>query len=206
MKNKIFKILSFLLILPVVFLTSCRKKSSLPAIDLATYMKDDMKVTYYQIEAPSNNNLSNFSTTKLNKDTLAKYTKLEFSTDSVWMYKMYIESISFYVYTTLASSSEMIVNVSITNMSEEKDLLQSTEEEPNTFTATEQCTFIPKSKNTIKCTFNFGQTIATSTGATITVDILNSLELFDNNGEDVNFEWTIYGFEIHGESRAYSKK
>ena len=206
MKNKLLKSFFAILLIPVLFLAGCKKADPLPAIDLATYLNSEMTVSYYQLEAKSTKDVSFITDTKFDEEKLGKYVKFELTANTVWMYKMYVESISFYVYTTASSTSEMIVNVSMTNMADEESLKKTSSEEPPTETASEQCTFIPEKGKATKCTFNIGKTVAKATGATITIDILNSLELFDTDNGQADFQWVIYGFEIHGESRAYSKK
>lgn len=205
MKNKLFKTLLVLLIIPVLFFTGCKKEKLLPAIDLSTYLNNEISVKFYQMESASTQELSFIAAPELDKDKLGKYVSFELNTNSVWMYKMYIETISFYVYTTQSSITEMIVNVSITNVADEETLKTITSEEPTTDTAKEQCAFIPEANKATKCTFNIGKAIAKPTGSIITIDILNSLELFDDENEETSFKWVIYGLEITGESRAYSK-
>ena len=100
MKNKLLKSLFALLLIPVLFFAGCKDKKSLPAIDLATYLKEEITVSYYQLEAKSTKDLSFITDTKLDEEKLGKYVKFELSANSVWMYKMFVESISFYVYTT----------------------------------------------------------------------------------------------------------
>ena len=206
MKNKLLKSLFALLLIPVLFFAGCKDKKSLPAIDLATYLKEEITVSYYQLEAKSTKDLSFITDTKLDEEKLGKYVKFELSANSVWMYKMFVESISFYVYTTASSTSEMIVDVSMTNMADEEVLKKTNSEEPEITTASEQCTFIPEKNKATKCTFKINKAVARATGATIIIDISNSLELFDTDNGQADFNWVIYGFEIHGESRAYSKK
>ena len=206
MKNKLLKSLFALLLIPVLFFAGCKEKDPLPSIDLATYLNDEITTSYYQLEAKSTQDLAFITETKLDEEKLGKYVKFELSANTVWMYKMFVESITFYVYTTTSSMSEMIVNVSMSNMADEDSLRQTTSEEPPISVASEQCTFIPEAGTATKCTFKFNKAVAKPTGATITIDILNSLELFDTPEGQTPFEWVIYGFEIHGESRAYSKK
>ena len=206
MKNKLLKSLFALLLIPVLFFAGCKGNDPLPAIDLATYMNEEMTVSYYQLEAKSTKDISFISETEFDEEKLGKYVKFELTANSVWMYKMFVESISFYVYTTASSTNEMIINVSMTNMADEEDLRKTTSEEPPISTASEQCTFIPEKGKATKCTFKINKAVAKATGATIIIDISNSLELFDTDGGQADFNWVIYGFEIHGESRAYSKK
>ena len=205
MKNKILKTLLALLILPVLILTGCKKNDPLPAIDLPTYLNNEINVMFYQMETASTQELSFVTAPELDKEKLGKYVSFELYANSVWMYKMYIETISFYVYTTQSSITEMIVNLSITNVADEETLKTINSEEPTTDTAKEQCAFIPEANKATKCTFTINKAIAKPTGSTITIDILNSLELFDDENEETSFKWVIYGLEINGESRAYSK-
>lgn len=205
MKNKLLKILLAILIVPVIALSGCKKNNPLPAIDLGTYLNDKISITNYQMETASESELSLITSSKLDKDNLGKYITFELTANSVWMYKMFIETITFYVYTTASSDLEMIINLSITNTADEETLKTITSEAPTTDTTVETCSFIPKKAKVTKCTFNINKAIAKPTGSTITIDISNSVELFNDENTSTAFEWTIYGFEIHGESRAYSK-
>lgn len=205
MKNKLLKILFALLIVPVIAFTGCKKNNPLPAIDLNTYLNDKISVTNYQMEEASENELSLITSSKLDKDNLGKYVTFELTANSVWMYKMYIETITFYVYTTTSSDLDMIISLSITNTADEATLKTITSEAPSTDTTVETCSFRPKKGKATKCTFTINKAIAKPTGSTITIDISNSVELFDDENKQTAFEWAIYDFEIHGESRAYSK-
>ena len=108
MKNKLFKTLLVLLIIPVLFFTGCKKEKLLPAIDLSTYLKNEISVKFYQMESASTQELSFVTAPELDKEKLGKYVSFELNSNSVWMYKMYIETISFYVYTNLKTSYEWI--------------------------------------------------------------------------------------------------
>ena len=70
MKNKLLKSLFAVLLIPVLFFAGCKEKDPLPAIDLATYMNEEMTVSYYQLEAKSTKDLSFITDTKLDEENL----------------------------------------------------------------------------------------------------------------------------------------
>lgn len=205
MKKLLKSALSFLL-LPVLLFTAC-KKSELPAINLSRYLKDSISVTRYGISEATSDTLSLITQKKADKDLLSKYQKFELTADSVWMYKMYIEKITFYVYCNESSEYQMTINVKMTDLASEEDILNSKTESADTTTIEEQVTITPKAKKAVKCTVKIGKTVVNALGSSISIDLDNSPELFSNTDDETesNFMWLIYGFEIHGESRTYSK-
>ena len=112
----------------------------------------------------------------------------------------YIDYIYFYVYTNMETTTEMTVNVSITNLADENNI----ENPNNDFKA--DCSLMPQKDKSVLCAIKVQKVIATATGSTMIIDILQSSELFsDGVGQDVDFKWIIYGLEFRAESRAYSK-
>ena len=93
----------------------------------------------------------------------------------------------------------------MTDLASEEEIWSSTQEAIPSKNYEEQCTIEPKAYKSIKCTFEINQTVVLATGSTITINV-DSLEIFsiNENGEST-FKWLIYGFEVHGESRAYTR-
>lgn len=202
--KKLLKILLVLLLLPVMTLTACKKKS-LPSINLERYLKDEITVKQVDTDATTKA-LSLITQDEAKDENLSKYLKFEISTDPVWMYKMYIESITFYVYCNESSEFSLNLNIKITNLATEEAIMEAITENVETETLEKQVSFNPKEKKAIKCTVDVNQTIVNATGSTISIDAYSSSELFSGDEEtSSNFMWLIYGLEIHGESRTYTR-
>lgn len=205
MKKNLLKSLLLFLLLPVMAFSGC-KKSSLPAINLSTYLKNDITVKYFNISSTQDNTIELLSKKKPDTKDLSKYLKFTINANSVWFYKMYIESISFYIYCNEDCSDEMTLNLTISDTATEDTILNSVTESVVTETFESQLALTPKAKKSIKCNFPVNRTIVNALGSTITIDILNSLNLFSGDEENPStFAWLIYGLEIHGESRTYSR-
>lgn len=202
--KKILNILLVFLMLPFAFLTGC-KNSSLPAINLSRYLKEEITVKRNGISSSNTDTISLLTQSKAKKENLSKYESFEINAVPVWIYKMYIEKIVFYVYCNESSDYQMTLNVSMTNLASEETINSTTSETIETETISEPITFQPKAKKAVKCTANINKTVATALGSTISIK-LDSLEIFSGDeGDSSNFMWLVYGFEIHGESRTYTR-
>lgn len=207
MKKNLLNILVLFLLLPVMLFPAC-KSSNLKAINLPKYLKNEISVTKYGIIdsngalEENNDYLALLTQTKAKPENLSKYLKFQINAIPNWMYKMYVDYISFNIYCN-ESAEQMTINITMTNLASEEEIISAVSESVKTETISEQLAIAPKAKKVIKCKIPIKKTVATSLGSTITIDALNSPELFSN---DSTFTWLIYGFEIHGESRAYSKQ
>lgn len=205
MRKKILKSLLVFLLLPVLVFAGCKNKE-LPAINLSRYLKSEISVKRQGVTDAKSESLSIITEKKLNQEYLSQYVKFEIPANNVWMYKMYVEKITFYVYCNESSEFQMIINVKMTDLANEQDILETKTETVETETIEEQITLTPKAKKAVKCTVNINKTVVNALGSTITIDTYNSPELFSGDGENGStFAWMIYGFEIHGESRTYSR-
>lgn len=209
MKKTILKVLCFALCVPLVLLCGCsnKKKSKLNVIDFGTYFSASATSKIYDNGTTNTKNLesNNLTAKSPNKDIIDRYESFEIKATAEWIYKMYVDYICFYVYTTEESASEMVVNITITNAVAESEIGKELDE--NTKFET-QTSLIPQKDGSIFCEVKIDRVVATATGATLTFDILNSVpQIFtDNEGNDNGLKWIIYGLEIYGESRAYSGK
>ena len=205
MKKNLLKSLLVFLILPVLVFVGCKNKE-LPTINLSKYLKSEISVKRQGFTEAKAADLSLLTDKKPNYENLSQYLKFEIQANNVWMYKMYVEKITFYAYCNESSDFQMIINVKMTDLASEEDILSSKSENVETVTVEEQVTFSPQAKKAVKCTVNINKTVINALGSTITIDTLNSPELFSGDGETKStFTWMIYGFEIHGESRTYSR-
>lgn len=207
MRKKLLNLLFVILILPVMVLTGCKKgSSSLPAINVSKYFKDEITISRYKIDDDKTDSISFLTQKKAKKENLSKYVKFELNADPVWIYKMYVESIVFYVYCNESSEFQMTINVKMTNLADESAILKSKSDNVATEDVEQQVTIMPKGKKAIKCVVPINKTVVNSLGSTITIDFKNSPELFSSEGEnESSLMWLIYGFQVHGESRTYSR-
>ena len=199
MKKSILKLFTLLLCLPLALCGCSKVKSKLDTIDLSVYYNNTVSCDVYGKTNSIAVGLNELTSKKPNKSIASAYTQFELRANSAWVYKLYIDYIYFKVYTNL-DSSEMIVNVSITNLANEYDF----ENTNNDFTA--ECSLIPAEDDSFICEVKVQKVIATATGSTITFDILNSPEVFHNSrGEEIGFKWLIYDLKFYAEHRSYSK-
>ncbi len=199
MKKSILKLLTLIICLPLALCGCSGVKSKLKPLNLSVYYNDKAACSVYNKTEGIGVDLSDLTAKKPNKDLLAAYTDFEIKANAEWVYKLYIDYIYFKVYTN-TSSSEMMINISITNLASENDI-----ENPNDdFHA--DCSIIPEKDGEFICEVKVKKVIATATGSTITFDIFNSTEVFhDNKGNDIGFKWTIYDLKFYAEHRTYSK-
>ena len=208
MRKKLLNLLFVILILPVLVLTGCKKgSSSLPAINVSRYFKDEITISRYKIEKDDSDSISFLTQKKAKKENLSKYEKFELNADPVWIYKMYVESIVFYVYCNESSKFQMTIDVKMTNLADESVILESKSDNVATEDVKQQVTIMPKGKKAIKCVVPINKTVVNALGSTITIDFFtNSPELVSSEGEnESSLMWLIYGFQVHGESRTYSR-
>ena len=205
MKNKLLKIFTFLLCLPALFLCACGETpSSLPSINVSRYYGSGAITTLYNDTNKGQISIGDLTSSKVNTDTIGSYVQIELSGNRNWLYKMYIDCITFYVYTNESRDTEMIVNVSISNLADENN-----RNNAQTFSA-EPARFKPTAGEATLCTINVGKVVSSATDANsdfLKFDILNCVNstVADSSGNETNFKWTIYGLTIYGESRSYSK-
>ena len=201
MKSKITKILTAIICLPIMLLCACSsKKSDLKAINLPTYYSNTVATSIYEKSNSTSIELADLIAKEPNLTILNQYTSFTLKSNAVWTYKLYIDYIYFYVYTNKATDNSLTVNISITNLANENDI----ENPSNDFVA--DCSMIPQKDGSFLCEVKVQKVVATATGTTLTFDILQSTEVFtDAYGNDNGFKWIIYGLEFYAESRTYSK-
>ena len=191
--------------MPVLILCGCGKSKVKPQ-DFTTYFSDKVATSIY-------NNNSTASSMNIPSTVLAastpdltyanKYISLKATAKGEWLYKMYVESIYFYVYTSHTAETEMIVNVTLNNFVKEEDINNPENEDK---TLTYQCSFFPQNNNSTLCKVEVNRVVATVTTTTIEFDINNSIHgiICTEDNQPNDFKWLIYGVELVGESRSYS--
>lgn len=199
--NKMKKILTMLLIIPVMLLCSCNKFkpecSEIPS--LSYYYKDSVDCEIFNLPQKTLT-IADLQNEKVQKHLLDSYAQITLTANSAEAYHLYIEYIYFKVYTNLDSEYAMNVDINITNVISEENIGKSDlSDEDKNYKNTYACQARKESTAVFKV--YVGRTIATATGSKITIDILSS-EIYATD-EKTNFRWLIYDFKIYGESRAY---
>lgn len=204
MKKYFLRTLLFILCIPVIMLTACSDKS----LKISTYFTETKAVL-------ANNNtasitIDDITGSKPNKDVAREYYQITLVADPDWIYKMFIESIKFKVYTHNSVDSEVVVTITITNAITEYDAknadLTKLTDEQKIFTQTSS--FKPSEKGSVEINFKVNRVLGfanAKTGSTITIDISEYLGgINTNNGNITPLVWTIYSFKIYGESKTYN--
>ena len=200
MKSKILKIVTAILCIPMIMLCGCSDKpSKLSSIDQTVYFESKASALAYNNSKTKELELKDIISDTADPLNIDSFVEIKLTAKSAWIYKMYIDCITFYVYANKTTDVEMIINTTITNMADEDDI-----KNPSTFEAL-PLGIIPQENGSILCKIPVGKTVATATGCTITFDINNSTSgtVADNEGKITDFRWLIYGLEIYGEHRTY---
>lgn len=200
MKSKILKSMIAILCLPVLLLCGCSdKRSKLPKINASAYFESSVSYTTYGNTKASTLEFEELIMTEPDPLNVNSFDEIKVTAKSAWVYKMYIDAIYFYVYANKAATTEMIVNVKITNLADEDNISKPSDD----FAAT--CSLVPLANDSVLCKVEVKKTIATATGCTLSFDILNSTNgtVADDNGKPTDFRWMIYGLEIYAEHRTY---
>ena len=194
MKTKLFKLLTLIVCIPAILVCGCSKKrSNFDKFDASAYLES--KVTYITYDNSNNQTMeiNEFFNEEVDPVDVKNYSTIKITAKSAWVYKMYIDKIYFNFYSNKSLSTELIVNLTITNLAPENDL---SKPESKSFT----CSFIPKENESILCEFEIEKIVANATGCLITIDINESI---DSEFIESDFRWTIYNFEIYGEHKTY---
>ena len=202
MKRKILNLLIAIICVPTLVFCGCsKKKSDLPIINASVYFEESVSALTYNNSKEKKLELSTLIAEKPDPLNIDNFTEIKVTAKNVWVYKMYIDCIYFYVYANNDTTSEMIINVTITNLVDEDKISQQNAIE----TLQETCSLIPQKDDSILCKVDVKKTVATATGCTITFDINNSINgtVADDAGNATNFRWMIYGLEFYAEHRTY---
>lgn len=204
--KKILKTLVIFMLLPVIILVGCKKSKTLPAISTTKYFKEDITISRNGIADTSTDKISLLTQDKPKEENFSQYKKFTINAEPVWIYKMFIEKISFYVYCNESSESQMIINLKMTDLATEDAIWKATQETVEAESFETQCTITPQARKAVKCNFEINRTVIVATGSTLSIDIENSLELYSGDAETKStFMWQIYGLEVFGESRTYTR-
>lgn len=187
--------------MPVLFLCGCSsKKSKLDTIRLSTYFEDTVTCSAYNKTATTTISIEDLTSEDPKLNLMGQYIEFEVKAKGSWIYKMYIDYIYFKVYTNIDVATGMTVNLSMTNLADEDDLQNPT----NDFK--QDCSFTPAEDGSFNCWYKVQKVVPTASGTTLTIDILNTTEVFsDEFGTANGFKWIIYDLKFYAESRTYSK-
>ena len=202
MKRKILNLLIALICVPALMLCGCSKKDSdLPKINASVYFEESVEVHTYNNAKAKTIEFAELIAEDPDPLNIDCFTEIKVTAKNSWVYKMYIDCIYFYVYANEDATSEMVVNVTITNLVDEDKIGEQNAIE----TVQETCSLIPQKDDSILCKVDVKKTVATATGCTITFDINNSINgtVADDAGKATDFRWMIYGLEFYAEHRAY---
>ena len=202
MKRKILNLLIALICAPAIMFCGCsEKESDLPKIDASVYFEEKVSVYTYNNAKAKEIEFAELIAEELDPLNVADFTEIIVTAKSAWVYKMYIDCIYFYVYANNDATTEMIINVTISNLVDENKI-----NEQNAIETVEKtCSLIPQKEGSVLCKVDVKKTIATATGCTIKFDINNSINgtVADDEGRATDFRWMIYGLEFYAEHRAY---
>ena len=98
MKKNLLKSLVIFLLLPVLIFVGCKDSKSLPSISISRYFKEKVTVSRNGFAESNTEKISILTQSKAKDEYLSPYTKFEIAAQPIWIYKMYIEKIEFYVY------------------------------------------------------------------------------------------------------------
>ncbi len=209
MKKKILSILAVMLCLPALLFCGCKNDniSELPSINMSRYYKSTVQAV---IDGGKNSNdtkatikLADLIGSKPNSNTLEAYSEIKLSGELNWLYKMYIDSVSFYVYTNSAPSTELTITLSMSNLANENDFSKAE-------IISDTKTSDKVNGNAYLFTFKINKVIASDVDASsdylkISINECRNGTIVDNENNLTGFKWTIYDLKVYGESRTYSK-
>lgn len=203
MKNRIKIVLLCLCILPALLLSACSSKT-----DEIHKINTERYFTALGVEyADGTKRDLDLSTLTEDRGQLANssnYTKFNIEGDGPWLFKMYIETIEFDIYTTenvSGGSGTMTLTFKMTGLTDETTFTEDRTYRPEDFVKIVTCT--PIKNGAVHISVEVKKVVATATGANISIDILEDAEntILDPNK---NFKWTIFNFSVYGQSRTYN--
>lgn len=202
MKNTLKSLFILILCLPALLFVGCGEKDSdLPSIKVTSYYEQDVTANVYGESTARTLSLTDMTASELASSTPAAYTQIQLKGKQNWLYKMYIDCVTFYVYTNESRDTEMIVNITFSNLADEND-----RNNPSKFES--ETSFVPQANNAVLCKIKVGKMVPSATDGDcyLKFDISNSTNttIMDANGNVTTFKWAIYGLKIYGESRTYS--
>lgn len=200
MKSKLIKLLALVICVPLIMLCGCSKKSKINEVDASVYLEPTATALTYNNTKSKDLELKDLIATEVNPLNVDSFVEIKVKGNNTWIYKMFIDKITFKVYTNNTTDVEMTIKVTITNLAEESDIQNPKDVE------FPPVSFIPEKEGSMLCTVDIDKVVAVAAkDCIITFDIYNSTTgtVADNNGAPTDFRWTIYDLSIYGEHRSY---
>ncbi len=200
MKKFISLTFSLMLILILPLFAGC-SNGSLPKINMSVYYQSTCtaNIAYSSTAAAKSISLDTLTNQKSDTSKMAKYLDFTINGNISYLYKMYIQKIEFYVLTN-QDAEQMTFNLSVTNLAKESSI-----SDYDTFT--EMKSYNIKGYQVQKCSFEINQVVVSSAETSIKIDLSESSELLTSktDGQENTFVWMLYGLQVYGESREYSR-
>lgn len=186
MKKKLLSLLALVLCLPAMFLVGCKEQTD-NSINMSRYFQSKVKYELYnQGTSKIETELQEF-THSLN-DNQRQYDSISFTYEGSWMYKMYIEKVSFDIY---ASADQDVQFVLRFNNLSNGDLDSKSEPKFKVLAET-------KANQAITVTFIVNDYINKETSSTMVIDTDGS-QYFQGDNKDFVFD--ISNVKVYGEHR-----
>lgn len=211
MKSKIFKSLMLILCLPIVMISFCA--CARKPLDNYTYFNEVKAVLNNSSGNMADLTLDDISASGPNMEKVNNYYSIDINAEPEWIYKMYIEKITFSIFIKdkIANANEITFTLTISNAIAEnnvgKDYDDELTDDDKKFVATSS--IVPTENGYYDLSFDVGYVLGflnAQTGSKISVDIseydLGGAGTSTGNISPLN--WTIYNFKAYGESRAYN--
>lgn len=185
---KLKKILIFTLCLFSLFMfTGCGRNVTTKPLEMERYYNSKV-ISKYSTSGKKEYNLSSFIANEVDSDTLFGHTSLTFNGVTNWLYGMYVECVYFYFYSSKAVEVNQL-EFKITELeggTEDITLNKYKVEEILSLNA-------PKEEGVL-LRVNVNQRVSNNESV-IEIKLNDAL---------VDYNWTIYGLQVYGETR-YSK-
>lgn len=186
MKKKLLSLLALILCLPAMFLVGCKEQPD-NSINMNRYFQSKVKYELYnQGSSKVETELKEF-THSLN-DNQRQYSEIAFNYEGSWIYKMYVEKVSFDIYANAEQEVQFVLRMD--NLSN-SDIDSKSEPKFKVLAET-------KTNEVITVTFVINDYINKETSSTMRI-ITDGAQYFQ--GENENFVFDISNLRIYGEHR-----
>ena len=186
MKKKLLSLIALILCLPAMFLVGCKEQTD-KSINMNRYFQSKVKYELYnQGTSKIETELQEF-THSLN-DNQRQYSEIIFNYEGSWIYKMYIEKVSFDIYASADQDVQFILRMD--NLSN-KDTDSKSEPKFKVLAET-------KANQAITVTFIVNDYINKETSSTMKI-LTDGAQYFQGDNKDFVFD--ISNLRVYGEHR-----
>jgi len=187
MKKIYSLVLGFIICLSCFFFVGCNKSKN--SIDMSTYFLPTVNTSIYKNSSSTISSLPLSPITSNTPHSIDQYLQYELTANTDWFYGMYVEKISFYIYSNRTQEEEFtILFTGMQNGSQDGG-------SETKYFKTELPFYLKENKG-IKITIDIND-IATQTTNKLTIAPKDKENVFKNN----NFKYCIYGLEIIAEHK-----